>query len=111
MNEGDTSHRDRAVHLEEKVKALAELIDPGYGKALIDQLLRRLEGTTKDFVMEVELLINRLTENAATQEELLERIRKTDLAQEDRDVQPDEEPEEEITEWEKRLARLEDSTE
>ena len=66
--------------------------------------------TARDFIKEIDELVNRLKRNAAAQEELLDRIRQRE--EEQARTQPvDEPPEMEVTEWEKRLARLEESAE
>ena len=111
MNEAVSSRSTQAAYLEDKVEALVDQVDAGYGMALIGQLIQRMEITTKEFLAEVEALVDRLKQNAATQEELLDRIRKTDRAGEQGSPLPEEGPEEEITEWEKRLARLEEPAE
>lgn len=111
MNEGDSTRSSQAAYLGDKVEALIDQIDAGYGMALIEQLIQRMEITTKEFLAEVEALVDRLKQNAATQEELLDRIRKTDRTGAQIGALPEEGPEEEITEWEKRLARLEEPPE
>lgn len=105
-----TSHRsERSVYLEEKVSAIIGLVDEGYGKALIDQLIGRLETTVNKFVAELDGLLDVLKENAAAQEELLGRIQKRDLVSGQYGDLTQDIADEEITEWEKRLARLEES--
>ena len=111
MPENKISRSERTAHLEEKVNALVDLVDAGYGMALVEQLMGRFEATANQFVAQAEGLLDRLRQNAATQEELLDRIRQSDTAKTGGGPLPQEIPEEEITEWEKRLARLEESGE
>ena len=111
MNEDASARSNQAAYIEEKVEALVDQVDVGYGMALIEQLIQRLEITTKEFLAEVEALMDRLKQNAAAQEELLGRIRKSDRAGAQGGPIAEEGPQEEITEWEKRLARLEEPDE
>ena len=105
---GDTPSRpDNAAHQDERVKVLVEQVDEGYGQALVEQLIQRLEQTVREFEVEVTQLLERLHHNAATQEELLDRIKQqsepsTRAGDADRAGL-----EEEIPEWERRLAELE----
>ena len=108
MNEEVSPRLDKAVYIKDKVEALVDQVDGGYGMALVEQLLQRMEITAKEFLAEVETLVNRLKQNAAAQEELLDRIRKSERAGAPGDPYAEEGPEEEITEWEQRLARLEE---
>ena len=108
MNEDASARSNQAAYIEEKVEALVDQVDVGYGMALIEQLIQRLEITTKEFLAEVGALMDRLKQNAAAQEELLGRIRKSDRSGAQVGPIAEEGPEEEITEWEKRLARLEE---
>jgi len=101
---------DRAEYLEDKINALVGKVDAGYGTILVEQLYERLAATTGDFENEIDNLVSRLKQNAATQGELLERIRKKELIKGlTEDVGPLDE--EETTEWEKRLSRVEESSE
>ncbi len=109
MNKGKTSPTTGVIDPKERVQALVDQIDEGYGKALIEQLLQRLDLAARDFASEIDELVERLKRNAATQEELRDRIRQSDS-----DQGPEAHPvadlgDDEITEWEKRLANLEES--
>ena len=94
-----------------KITAFIERLDPGYGEALVQQLINRMESTAGEFQFELEALLGRLKQNAATQEELLGRIRKRDAPEKDEGITIAEDDDETITEWEKRLAELEASSE
>ncbi|MFB0517181.1 MAG: hypothetical protein ACETWG_11345 [Candidatus Neomarinimicrobiota bacterium] len=109
---GETSTRpDRAVYLQEKVNTLVEQVDEGYGEALLEQLIHRMEITVREFVAEIDLLIERLRHSAATQEELLGKIKQRELVTGPAAYTPQVSPEEEVPEWERRLADLEGSAE
>lgn len=102
---------DQHVLARGKITAFIERLDPGYGEALIQQLISRMESSTEEFKSELETLLGHLEQNAATQEELLGRIRKRDAAGKDDGVTIATDDDEGITEWEKRLANLEASSE
>ncbi|UCH11182.1 MAG: hypothetical protein JSU61_04650 [Fidelibacterota bacterium] len=107
---GDTStHPDREAYLEEKLNGLVEQVDEGYGKALLEQMIHRMEITVNDFLAEIDLLVERLKHNAATQEELLGRIKHPDRAAGPSDLSVEGSAGEDIPEWERRLAELEES--
>lgn len=109
MGANSSANSESVAYLEDRVRAIVDQVDEGYGLALIGQLIERLEATTKEFEAEIGELVNRLKQNAATQEELLGRIKKKELAKglEDALLKAGEA---EITEWEKRLASLEESS-
>ncbi len=109
MNKGKTSPKTEVIDPKERVQALVDQVDEGYGRALVEQLMQRLDLAARDFAAEIDELLERLKNNAATQEELRDRIRQHDSdqgleAQPVADLGGDE-----ITEWEKRLANLEES--
>ncbi len=109
MNRNTPTRPDRAAYLQEKVNALVEQIDEGYGEALLEQLIHRMEVTVREFVAEVDQLVEHLRQNTATQEELLGRIKKRDLITGPAGLTPQVSPEEEVPEWEQRLADLKGS--
>lgn len=101
---------DQAGETDARILAVVEKLNPGFGAVLIEQLVRRIDNTIDEFNREFEELVNRLTENYATQEELTARIRKrADATPEEETAQlPEDEGEDGLTEWEKRLAKLEE---
>jgi hypothetical protein len=111
MNSDSSSQLDRAAYLEEKLNTLVELISEGYGESILEQLILRMEMTVREFQSEINLMVERLKENAATQEELLERIKKQELAASQTELRFVGGAEEEVPEWERKLAELERSAE
>lgn len=107
MSEEDLTHPDPEAHLAEKLNTLVALVDEGYGKALLDQLIQRLEITVKEFTDEISALVDHLRQNASTQEELLEMIRKQDLTKAAPGAAAMGGRGEGLTEWERRLAESE----
>ncbi len=99
---------DRAEVAQAKIDRLVEKVDEGYGKVLIEQLTQRLDLAATEFSKEIEDLVERLNENTATQEELLSRIKGGSIPPSEDESLP-RESDKEITEWEKRLTRLEES--
>ncbi len=107
---GDTSTRqERLAYLNEKVNALVVQVDEGYGEVLLEQLIHRMELTVRDFMIEADGLVERLKQNANTQEELLGKIKSQDIIAGPAGLIPQVSPEEEVPEWEQRLADLEKS--
>jgi len=111
MNANPPTQPDQQAHLDEKVAALVEQVDEGYGKALIEQLIRRMELTVRDFTSEIDQLVERLKHNADTQEELLGKIKRKSIITEPAELTSEDISDEDIPEWERRLADLERSTE
>ncbi len=101
---------DQAGETDARILAVVEKLNPGFGAVLIEQLVRRIDNTIDEFNREFEELVNRLAENYATQEELTVRIRKRDDAapEEEAAQLPEDEGEEGLTAWEKRLVKLEE---
>lgn len=99
---------DRGEVAQTNIDRLVEKVDEGYGKVLIEQLTDRLDVVASEFSKEIEDLVERLSENTATQEELLGRIKGGSILTDEDQAVP-RESEQEITEWEKRLTRLEES--
>jgi len=107
---GDTSTpQERLACLNEKVNTLVVQVDEGYGEVLLEQLIHRMELTVRDFVIEADGLVERLKQNANTQEELLGKIKSQDIIAGPAGLIPQVSPEEEVPEWEQRLADLEKS--
>jgi hypothetical protein len=111
MNTEKSSPLDKTAYLEEKLNALVELISEGYGDSILEQLIFRMEMTVREFLSEIDRMVERLKENAATQEELLERIKKQELAASQTELRFVGDAEEEVPEWERKLAELERSAE
>lgn len=107
---GDTStSQERLACLNEKVNALVVQVEEGYGEVLLEQLIHRMELTVREFVTEVDRLVERLKQNTDTQEELLGKIKSQDIIAGPAGLIPQISPEEEVPEWEQRLADLEKS--
>lgn len=100
---------DREIYLEEKLNALTNLVDDGYGQALLNELMIRLEGTSGEFVQEAKNLLEQLRQNAETKEELLDKIKKRESTETSGSIISPEYSEEGMAEWEKKLASLEGS--
>lgn len=109
MNKGKTSPQTGVTDPKERVQALVDQVDEGYGKALIEQLMQRLDLAAQDFAEEIDELVDRLKRNSATQEELRDRIRQRDSGEGPDASTAEDLGDDEITEWEKRLANLEES--
>ena len=117
------STEGRKQYLSEKLDDLLEGINDSYGTLLMEELLARLELTVKDFNDEMKVLCDQMVEKEKERQLLMEMLKTTDglpapvtgeapttpsesLPAETAYVQP-EEPEEDIPEWEKKLAKLE----
>jgi len=109
MNRDTSTRQERSAHLEEKVNNLVEQVNEGYGEALLEQLIHRMELTVQEFVAEIDQLVERLRHNTDTQEELLGRLKRKDIIAGPTSLAPQVISEEEIPEWERRLADLERS--
>lgn len=111
MIKGSSAAKSNVIDPQEKVQSLVDQVNEGHGRALIEQLVQRLDMTAQDFTAEINGLVERLKHNAATQEELRNRIRQQEPEQ-GLAIQPGSDlGDDEITEWEKRLARLDESAE
>ena len=113
----------RKHYLSEKLDDLLEGINDSYGTLLMEELLARLELTIKDFNDEIMNLCDELVKKEKERQQLLEMLKSTDGIQEPtlastqttvsdtetEDLTPIiiEEAEEEVPEWEKKLAKLE----
>ena len=96
----------RRAYIEKKLSDLVGNVSEGYGEALLDQLILRLESTVSEFELEITELVERLRQNAATQEELLGKIRGRSISGNRAEAGKDEAAHQELTLWEKRLAQL-----
>ena len=117
------STEGRKQYLSEKLDDLLEGINDSYGTLLMEELLARLELTVKDFNDEMKVLCDQLVTKEKERQQLMEMLKTTDgIPTPAPDIQqptPDtsetvvpghmeiEEPEEDVPEWEKKLAKLE----
>ena len=117
------STEGRKHYLSEKLDDLLEGINDSYGTLLMEELLARLELTIKDFNDEMKNLCDELVKKEKERQQLLEMLKSTDGMQkttpvptqttiadtEPKDMAPIkiEAPEEDVSEWEKKLAKLE----
>ena len=116
------STEGRKQYLSEKLDDLLEGINDSYGTILMEELLSRLELTVKDFNDEMKTLCGQLVKKEQERQQLLEMLKSTagmpaptsgaapvEGGEEISDAAPVEldEPEEDIPEWEKKLAKLE----
>ena len=117
------STEGRKHYLSEKMDDLLEGINDSYGTLLMEELLTRLELTIKDFNDEMKNLCDELVKKEKERQQLLEMLKSTDGIQEPTlaltqttvsDTEPEDishikikESEEDIPEWEKKLAKLE----
>ena len=117
------STEGRKQYLSEKLDDLLEGINDSYGTLLMEELLARLELTVKDFNDEMKVLCDQLVTKEKERQQLMEMLKTTDgiptSAPDTQQSTPDtseavdpghmeiEEPEEDVPEWEKKLAKLE----
>ena len=117
------STEGRKQYLSEKLDDLLEGINDSYGTLLMEELLARLELTVKDFNDEMKNLCDQLVTKEKERQQLMEMLKTTDgipaPAPDAQQSTPDtsetvdpghmeiEEPEEDVPEWEKKLAKLE----
>ena len=117
------STEGRKHYLSEKLDDLLEGINDSYGTLLMEELLARLELTIKDFNDEMKNLCDELVKKEKERQQLLEMLKSTNGIQkptpvptqttiadtEPKDMAPIKiaEPEEDVSEWEKKLAKLE----
>ena len=116
------STEGRKQYLSEKLDDLLEGINDSYGTILMEELLSRLELTVKDFNDEMKTLCDQLVKKEQERQQLLEMLKSSaDMPAPASGAAPTEggdeisdaalvetdEPEEDIPEWEKKLAKLE----
>ena len=117
------STEGRKQYLSEKLDDLLGGINESYGTLLMEELLARLELTVKDFNDELKNLCDQLVTKEKERQQLMEMLKTTDgipaPALDTQQPAPDtseavdpghmdiEEPEEDVPEWEKKLAKLE----
>ena len=122
------STEGRKEYLSEKLDDLLVGINDSYGTLLMEELLNRLELTVKDFNDEMKVLCEQLVVKEKERQQLLEMLKTTDSMVSQHQVQSTskesetdkldtgietslsldkEEIDEDIPEWEKKLAKLE----
>ena len=118
------STEGRKKYLSEKLDDLLEGINDSYGTLLMEELLLRLELTVKDFNDEMKNLCDKLVTKEKERQQLLEMLKTSedmpaptitqvappDLASEIPESAASsvlEELDEDVPEWEKKLARIE----
>ena len=117
------STEGRKHYLSEKLDDLLDGINDSYGTLLMEELLARLELTIKDFNNEMKNLCDELVKKEKERQQLLEMLKSADDMQEQApastqttvsDTEPEDiipisikEVDEDIPEWEKKLAKLE----
>ena len=68
----------RAQYLNQKLDSLLSEINNYYGKVLLDELTFRLEKTISDFNAEVQVLFDKLKENAEDKEKIRKDLKGTE---------------------------------
>ena len=117
------STEGRKQYLSEKLDDLLEGINDSYGTLLMEELLARLELTVKDFNDEIKVLCDQLVTKEKERQQLMEMLKTTDgipasvpdtqqpMHDTSETVDPGhidiEELDEDVPEWEKKLAKLE----
>ena len=117
------STEGRKQYLSEKLDDLLEGINDSYGTLLMEELLARLELTVKDFNDEMKLLCDQLITKEKERQQLMEMLKTTNVISSpegdtqqlapaaNEAVDPEtielEELDEDMPEWEKKLAKLE----
>ena len=117
------STEGRKQYLSEKLDDLLEGINDSYGTLLMEELLSRLELTVKDFNDEMKVLCDQLVTKEKERQQLLEMLKTSDglpapvpvqTPTTKYSTQPGETDyfesdgdEEDVPEWEKKLAKLE----
>jgi len=115
------SAEGRKEYLSEKLDDLLEGINDSYGTLLMEELLARLELTVKDFNDEMKTLCDDLIKKEKDRQQLLEMLTASDgmpVSAPTKTTVTDTEPgdlasleiedlDEDVPEWEKKLAKLE----
>ena len=117
------STEGRKEYLSEKLDDLLDGINDSYGTLLMEELLARLELTVKDFNDEMKVLCEQLVDKEKERQQLLEMLKTTEVIippkidnsinKENLNIAEEnimpvvEELDEDIPEWEKKLAKLE----
>ena len=117
------SSEGRKQYLSEKLDDLLEGINDSYGTLLMEELLSRLELTVKDFNDEMKVLCDQLVTKEKERQQLLEMLKtseglpapvpvqtpttKNSIQPGETDYFESDGDEEDVPEWEKKLAKLE----
>ena len=108
------STEGRKQYLSDKLDDLLDGINESYGTLLMEELISRLELTIKDFNEEMKVLCKQLVKKEKERQQLLGMLKSGEampgVEQLDADVDAsgfEEDHEEDIPEWEKKLAKLE----
>ncbi len=107
MTQDEPARPENAAHQDERISALVERVDEGYGQALVELLIQRLELSVREFEEEITQLVDRLRHNAAARGELLDRIKHSAAGEPATGEAAPGAPMEDVPEWERRLAELE----
>ncbi|NOZ75301.1 MAG: DUF4175 domain-containing protein [FCB group bacterium] len=101
------TEESRQSYLSEKFDNLIEVIDESYGKALMDELVLRMEKTISDFNDEIASLMEQLKANTDRKSLLLQKLRENSEELKDQPV-PEKEVQEqrELSAWERKLENL-----
>jgi len=94
---------NRKIYLSEKLDDLLDGINDYYGTVLMDELISRLEKTVSEFNDEVKDLMEQLKASSEKKEQLLEKIKSTELIEMEDKEKVEKEPERELSAWEKKL--------
>ena len=117
------STEGRKQYLSEKLDDLLDGINESYGTLLMEELIARLELTVKDFNEEMKSLCDQLVKKEKERQQLLEMLKSTDsmpvstpvptqttvpdLKSENLTPLKTKKSEDDVPEWEKKLAKLE----
>jgi len=100
---------NRKIYLSEKLDDLLDGINDYYGTVLMDELISRLEKTVSEFNDEVKDLMEQLKASSEKKEQLLEKIKSTELIEMEDKEEVEKEPEREPSAWEKKLEAMDKS--
>ncbi len=96
----------RKNYLVEKLDDLLEGINDTYGKALLEELVTRLENTIKDFNDEVNDLMEQLKINLVEKQKMLQNIKAGNSEPESPSPVSPVAEDPKLSDWEKRLEKL-----
>ena len=100
---------NRKIYLSEKLDDLLDGINDYYGTVLMDELISRLEKTVSEFNDEVKDLMEQLKASSEKKEQLLEKIKSTELIEMEDKEKVEKEPERVPSAWEKKLEAMDKS--
>lgn len=90
-------------YLMAKVSELIDAVGPGYGEALMEELISRMERTVAHFHEEVTELLESLKEQAKQRDEKLKSLLKSGEAGPGPEKKPESAAEREMSEWERKV--------